>query len=239
MTRFTGILNSCGSMTFSTQIAPSVDIPEGSQAVIDEFVRRNSCGTFVLLEGGADIDPAIYGEKNTHSHVSVYSRARDTHERRVIDAALKNDVPIFGICRGHQLLAAHLGGKLYQDIGIETGVSHSATHYVKTFGIFHDFRPDARVNSYHHQAVKKLPTDALEVATYVRMGSSGERISVNEAIIYPGDKYPVPMFSTQWHPEFMGDEELVDWVVETLFGFDVLDRSDLNFTSDDSLYYVW
>jgi len=249
MTKFNGILNSMGSMTFSKWIAPSVDIPEGSQEVIDEFVRRNACGTFVLLEGGADIDPAIYGEKNTYSHIGKYSQARDTHERMVIDAALKNDVPIFGICRGHQLLAAHLGGKLYQDIGIETGFSHRPNHYVETLGIFHDFRPDAIVNSYHHQAVSVLPTDAIEVARHVHKNPSIDllRMYINEAIIYPKGAYPVPMFSVQWHPEMMGDSNLVDWVVETLFGFDIIHRDNrdddncniVDRHTDYRQYYLW
>lgn len=224
--QFTGILNSMGHMTFRDWIAPSIDIPEGDQRFIDEFIKRNAKGTFVLLEGGADIDPSIYGQENLYSNVGLYSKERDVHERRVIDAALKNEVPIFGICRGHQLLAAHLGGALYQDIGIQTGVRHNATHNVETFDLLRDFSGRMQVNSYHHQAVSKLPTNAVELAAYILNRKDGTTLSVNEAIFYPRSEYTIPMFSVQWHPEFMSDVDLVDWVVTQLFGFTPIERNE-------------
>lgn len=233
MQQFTKVLNSYGGMRFQSWITPSVDIPNEDEKVSD-FIARNAEGAILLLEGGSDINPALYGEKNNFSYISKGSRQRDTHERTAIDAALMHNVPILGICRGHQLLAAHFGGTLWQDIEYELKQHHAGWHAVETLDIYHTFRAEDRVNSLHHQAVRDIPRGAVETARYIKHDKTSY---VNEALYYPGDIFSVPMFSVQWHPELMGDAELFDWALLTLFnlapptreGNDIFDYRDLLF----------
>ena len=68
----------------------------------------------LIIPGGADVDPALYGEENT-ACMGV-DRALDDLEMELIDYAVKRYVPILGICRGHQILNVYFGGSLIQDI---------------------------------------------------------------------------------------------------------------------------
>ena len=203
------IINSQGGMVFHR-------LPEGVQNItasrysleqLEEIMQHTAC--ILLLEGGADIQPSIYGEVNTYSHCHP---DRDIQETALYHLARKNNVPILGLCRGHQLMAALAGGKLYQDIAREVGRGHHPTHsilfpVVATLTGFTALmescplgKPDV-VNSYHHQAVKVLPPNAIELAVSASDG-------VNEAILYPWG------LSVQWHPEFLDHTEFVTWMFD-------------------------
>ena len=69
----------------------------------------------VLLTGGHDVDPSLYGEKPL-PECGVISRERDSMESELLAQALERDIPILGICRGIQFLNVYLGGTLYQDL---------------------------------------------------------------------------------------------------------------------------
>ena len=69
----------------------------------------------LLLTGGDDIDPVLFGEDKLNDTV-VIAPERDSQEGKLIDMALERKLPILGICRGIQMLNVHLGGTLYQDI---------------------------------------------------------------------------------------------------------------------------
>jgi putative glutamine amidotransferase len=114
----------------------------------------------LLLSGGDDIDPALFGEENTHS-LGVDAR-RDAMEISLTKAFFEQDKPVLGICRGMQAMAVALSGKLWQDIPSQTGASHpnNADHEIivreRTF--LAKFLPErATVNSTHHQAVRTVP----------------------------------------------------------------------------------
>ena len=121
----------------------------------------------LLLSGGDDVDPSLYGQPNTASH-SV-DAGRDAMEVALLKAFLVAGKPVLGICRGIQLMAAALGGSLYQHIPDELHVPHP-------FGQRHDmlvrqgtflsaFLPErVEVNSTHHQAVRALPPGFLTAA---------------------------------------------------------------------------
>lgn len=72
----------------------------------------------LLFTGGQDVHPSVYGEEDRTGRL-IPCPKRDQLEVRVLQAALEADKPIFGICRGIQLINAALGGTLYQDLPTE------------------------------------------------------------------------------------------------------------------------
>lgn len=123
----------------------------------------------LLLTGGGDIDPARYGESR-HEKTGFVNEERDAFEFTLLKAVMAKGKPVFGICRGMQVMNVALGGTLYQDIpeqfpggGQHVGDMHKRSEE------FHEIRIEkgslmeelflassVRTNSFHHQAVKKL-----------------------------------------------------------------------------------
>ena len=156
----------------------------------------------LVLTGGTDVDPALYGEE-PHPTVRV-DRARDDRELALLAAALERGLPVLAICRGLQLLNVHLGGTLHQ---------HLAAHPVGGDGV-HEVRfaagstlrgvygPRCPVNSLHHQAVA-APGAGLACVGHAPDG-------VVEAVELTGR----PVIGVQWHPEQLNRAEPVfAWLV--------------------------
>lgn len=141
----------------------------GAQAVCSSDPADSSCCDALLLTGGADINPKLYGEENTASE--GIDDLRDSKEYELIGSFLKSKKPILGICRGHQVLAAYFGGTLIQDVPDTEKHSRAGKPYDKVHTItatrdswLHELYGDNfSVNSAHHQAVKTtdLSIDAL------------------------------------------------------------------------------
>jgi putative glutamine amidotransferase len=157
----------------------------------------------LLLSGGSDIDPSLYGE-TPHPKLGTVIRQRDEFELGLTREALATDRPILAICRGHQVLNVACGGTLVQDIPSEVagGSDHDARS--ERWERAHDVRilPNTRlrailgretvaVNSFHHQAVERLGRE-LVVSAY----SSGDQVI--EAIEMPHKSF---VLGVQWHPE--------------------------------------
>ena len=122
----------------------------------------------LLLTGGNDVAPVLYGETK-ETFCGENDPRRDRMEARLIELALQADKPVFGICRGLQILNVVLGGTLYQDLKTQTGteIAHSMDKpYDRTV---HEVNilPDTplaalygpgplAVNSRHHQGIKGL-----------------------------------------------------------------------------------
>lgn len=151
----------------------------------------------VLLTGGGDVDPAIYGSHDTAEEVF---RHRDDFEIELARATVEQDVPLLAICRGHQVLNVALGGTLTSRIPTthwdverwQTDV-HPITIEAgsKAAGIF---GRSVWVNSIHRQAIDR-PGD-LRVVAATEEG-------VAEAVEVDGASFAV---GVQWHPEFMAIE---------------------------------
>jgi len=160
----------------------------------------------LMLTGGGDIDPALYGEA-PHPSFQASEPGRDEYEVALIRAAATAKLPIFAICRGMQVLNVALGGTLVQDI--PTQVSGAADHSVPDprYHLAHEvwvtkgsqlaevmaekLDGDAcQVNSRHHQAVKEV-APGWEISATAPDG-------VIEAIEQRGDIFRV---AVQWHPE--------------------------------------
>ena len=111
---------------------------------------------------------ALYGEELKYDFV-ITDPLRDDLEWKLIKAFVDRKKPIFGICRGVQVLNAYFGGTLYQDIPDELGGEHAkgVCHPVtlkKDSILGRLFGESLEINSYHHQALKDLGKDLTAVA---------------------------------------------------------------------------
>ena len=150
----------------------------------------------LILSGGGDVDPALYGQENAACF--GVDKARDLSEMRLIEAYLRARKPILGICRGHQILNVYFGGSLTQHLpGAERHVPGKAgdnVHETKALPgsfpaeLYGEYFP---VNSAHHQGVDRLAGE-LEALQWAEDG-------VIEACRHRS----LPVFSVQWHPERM------------------------------------
>lgn len=169
----------------------------------------------LVLQGGSDVSPKSYGEEALRPEWNG-DFIRDQYEIELVRLFMKKDKPILGICRGAQLLNVALGGTLYQDI--EHQIPGSLNHrnweiYDQNFheieiekgswlSRIHGGTTRARVNTIHHQGLKKLGQGLLVEA---KSPSDG----VIEAIRVPDAKF---VCAVQWHPEFQdpNDRQLLD-----------------------------
>lgn len=152
----------------------------------------------ILLTGGGDIDPTLYGEENRGS--KSVSRERDEFELKIIDKAFKEKLPIFAICRGQQILNVYFGGTLYQDLDMDRGIrghqkrgKDDAIHEITiepSTNLHSILGSNLEVNSSHHQAVKNLGKE-LKISARALDGTV-------EALEVEG--HP-EIISIQWHPE--------------------------------------
>lgn len=150
----------------------------------------------VLLAGGGDVDPRLYG--GDPSQASSVNRTRDDFEISLIQVAEKKRLPILGICRGCQILNVAHSGTLQKlkderhfDISGHTADLASGSRLAKIMDTTHL----ARVGSYHRQA-------AQELGRGLRVGATGPD-GVIEAIEGTG---PAWVVAVQWHPELeVGD----------------------------------
>jgi putative glutamine amidotransferase len=124
----------------------------------------------VLVPGGADVHPRFYGERSLPV-LGYTDEPRDELEIAMIRAAFKRGTPVLGICRGQQVVNVALGGSLYQDLREQgaTTRQHSTPHGPRVNRLVHDvdIEPGSRyadavraarvrVNSRHHQAVRRV-----------------------------------------------------------------------------------
>ncbi|HMM20845.1 MAG TPA: gamma-glutamyl-gamma-aminobutyrate hydrolase family protein [Selenomonadales bacterium] len=157
----------------------------------------------ILLIGGYDVDPLIFGEE-PHADLGPVFPERDEYELAVAGEAKGQQKPILGICRGLQVINIAFGGTLYQDLSQIPGPvlqhrqpsrGHVAGHTAEVVAgtmlerIF--AARELRTNSHHHQAVKAVAPDfAVNART---------RDGVVEGI----ENEPENILGVQWHPEMM------------------------------------
>jgi len=161
----------------------------------------------LVLHGGADVWPGSYGETPLEERWAG-DRIRDEYDKALVAAFEAVGKPVFGVCRGLQLLNVAYGGTLYQDIN--TQVPESFTHRdAKTYDLnYHSVDilqgsklskmypgvERVRVNSIHHQAIKDLANE-FEAEAF----SASDKLV--EAIRRK-DRSKSYIAAVQWHPEF-------------------------------------
>ena len=158
----------------------------------------------LIITGGYDIDPDRYGEE-PHPLLSIISNERDEFEFTLLEMATKAKIPYLGICRGHQLLNVANGGTLYQDLSefdscninhVQKGDPHKGYHKInitEDSNLFNVFGKEYRVNSFHHQGIKKV-ADGFKITAKSLDGTieAIEKIDENTFLL-----------GVQWHPEIM------------------------------------
>jgi len=161
----------------------------------------------LLLTGGGDIDPILFGEE-PHKDLGEVSPMRDHFEINLTEEMLDLDKPVLGICRGSQVLSVATGGTIYQDIyaqkrgGIlqhkQKAPREHASHFVQ---IAEDSLLYAivktnqlKVNTFHHQAIKDVGKN-IQISSRANDG-------VIEAIESNKNAFAL---GVQWHPEFLND----------------------------------
>jgi putative glutamine amidotransferase len=168
----------------------------------------------LLLSGGADLDPSLWGEAELEPGGLVQplgpdEKLRSKWEDALVRHALEQDLPLFGICRGLQQLNVSLGGSLWQDLERQTGrAGHpggdNPYHLIHGLDVtvpseFSDLMGAAQVTSSHHQGLRRLGRGLRVLAT-----AQGEP-NVVEAARHEEHDF---VMGVQWHPERMAESPL-------------------------------
>ncbi len=158
----------------------------------------------LLLTGGQDVDPALYGEEKDEKCGEVCSM-RDILEKKLFQKAMSIDLPVFGICRGLQFINAVMGGTLYQDLPAQFASPNAENHKQTASRDIHTHKvtlvqssplyalleaEKLSVNSFHHQGIRTLAPGMLPSA----ISEDG----LVEAIYAPHKSF---VQAVQWHPE--------------------------------------
>ena len=191
----------------STFIKNSVLVPTVEEADI------------VILPGGADINPAIYGKK---PHPTTYwSERRDEAEISVFRQTRPDQV-VLGICRGAQMLCALFGGILIQNCHHHAGCHHSITNGEETYNI----------TSIHHQMMYPfdLPKDVYEILytsserlsdVYEGDGVDPKKVIENgepEIVLFHKEGMPMSL-AVQGHPEMMEGSPVSNMISDLLISY--------------------
>lgn len=151
----------------------------------------------LVLSGGDDLDPRLYGEEEVHPKAALLPKEKETFDLALARAAAGRGIPTLGICYGMQLLSVAFGGSLHQhvpDAVRGAGEHRKADHAVR-------IEPGCRlreilacdtilVRSSHHQSVREAPK-GWRITARAEDG-------IVEAIEPPGRGF---LLGVQWHPE--------------------------------------
>jgi putative glutamine amidotransferase len=177
----------------------------------------------LIVTGGQDVHPSRWGGQAVvdpsidprWSH-DAYDLGRDAYEAELLEAALVAQIPVLGVCRGHQLLNVARGGTLIEHLDESGPITHYTQHPAPSAGdpehvvefsadswVYQVYGASRVVNSWHHQAVERLG-EGLVVTGRAADG-------VVESIALHGR----PVVGVQWHPEWSIDPDpIFEWLIE-------------------------
>lgn len=151
----------------------------------------------LIISGGDDLDHALY-EKEFCDLEDIIESERDAQEYRLLHLAYERDLPVFGICRGYQLINVYFGGLLDKDITLTHGrVRYSFLPWkrinIREGSFLRSLvnRPTIKINTLHHQAVD-IPAKYFRVCARDHNG-----------MIQAIEHKSRPIGGVQWHPEYL------------------------------------
>ena len=173
----------------------------------------------LVFTGGADIDPALFGEEK-HPATSTPYPPRDAQELFIMRYAKEQGKPMLAICRGMQVMNCLEGGTLYQDIAQQLATTVDHAQFKRVADIIHQAHVEEgsllatvcgsaplNVNSRHHQAIKTLGKGLVASA----LSTDG----LIEGIEYQDGS---PCIALQWHPESLFEKDaralaVFEWLI--------------------------
>lgn len=193
----------------------AIELAGGQPALIEPPHYLNSVPDLierfdgVLLPGGADIAPHLYGSRD-HPSVKRSPKGTDEFEIALVQAARRAGIPLLGICRGMQVINVAFGGSLYEDLndqfdargGLRVEHSQTPDHARDETTHVVEVAAGSRLaellgttslatNTLHHQAVKRVPEGLVAVAA--------ARDGIVEGVEAPEAR--AMLIGVQWHPE--------------------------------------
>ena len=187
------ILICAGSMPTKINYENAVRAAKGEPVVCEKAPETIDAFSGLLLCGGGDLDPARYGAQNCGSH--GIDPSRDALEFELLDRFVQKKKPVFGVCRGHQLLNVYFGGTLFQDLASASRHSSRAGDLIHSVHakpgsiLSRLYGREFLVNSAHHQGVARLGEGLIATGCF------------DENVIEACEHLSLPVFSVQWHPE--------------------------------------
>ena len=151
----------------------------------------------LLLAGGGDLDPALFGQEDQGSR--DIDLARDRAELALLDAFCGAEKPVLAICRGHQVVNVWLRGNLAQDLGPELVPFHQKKEGDQVHPIQAEkgsllaelYGPVFPVNSSHHQGLGRLGRGLRATAWS------------EDGVVEAAEHETLPLICVQFHPERM------------------------------------
>jgi putative glutamine amidotransferase len=199
----------CLSDTYVRSVIAAGGIPVILPTIVDDIAESLAAIDGLILSGGGDMDPTLFGDTESHPRTYGIDDARDSFEIAAYTIARQRDLPVLCICRGIQVMNVALGGTLYQDVADQ--VHNSIVHRQSELGKTRDdtchtvfLKPgdnpirsmvgtdQLETNSYHHQSVNDIAPGLRLAAT------TGD--GVVEALWDPQMRFGI---GVQWHPEML------------------------------------
>lgn len=212
---YTDAVSSAGGQS---AVVPAADNQEAAEEMMDRFDG-------LILSGGDDLDPSLYGQENLGSHGP--DKDSDLSDIRMLQAAISQNKPVLAICRGVQLANVALGGSLRQDIW-GTSSSHPArantgdatadadaflanrhTVSLESDSVLAQVLgcTTTETNSLHHQSIDTVADELRVVAT------------ADDGIVEAVEHKSHSLLAVQWHPERLPQHQpLFDWLTAEAAG---------------------
>ena len=205
------VIHETGQYALHRDYAAAVSAAGGCPVLLFPSAEPRALPDFldgILLSGGGDIDPLLFGEEPLRQSGEI-SPLRDSFELPLCRLALEAGMPLLGICRGMQVMNIAAGGSICQDILTQTGSALKHSQQAPRPHGTHSVMPGENsllaalwgrrrvaVNSFHHQAVARLGK-GFSAAAHSPDG-------IIEAIERQGAPFAL---GVQWHPEAMETKE--------------------------------